>query len=170
MMCDICKKNPATVFLTQMAEGKAKKFDLCEACSKDKGVDDPAGFALADLLLGLGDSQEVEKAASGEDASCPSCGFTHADFKKAGRFGCSECYKVFADGLESLLKTMHRGTRHKGKVPRRLQDAHQLSEKLVSMQKRLDAAIKSEDYETAARLRDELKALKAKPAPNVAKA
>ena len=54
MLCDICKKNVATVHLTQMVEGKTKKVDLCEACSKDKGVDDPTGFSLADLLLGLG--------------------------------------------------------------------------------------------------------------------
>ena len=59
MLCDICKKNVATVHLTQMVEGKTKKVDLCEACSKEKGVDDPTGFSLADLLLGLGAAQDV---------------------------------------------------------------------------------------------------------------
>src|SRR6266404_5025972 len=53
MLCDICKQNVATVHLTQMVDGKTKKVDLCEACSKEKGVDDPTGFSLADLLLGL---------------------------------------------------------------------------------------------------------------------
>ena len=63
MLCDICKQNVATVHLTQMVEGKTKKVDLCEACSKEKGVDDPTGFSLADLLLGLGAAQEMAQAA-----------------------------------------------------------------------------------------------------------
>ena len=62
MLCNICKQKEAKVHLTQIIEGKTKKIDLCEECSKSKGVDDPTGFSLADLLLGLGASQEMEKA------------------------------------------------------------------------------------------------------------
>ena len=54
MVCDVCKNNQATVFLTQIVDGKMQKVNLCESCSKEKGVTDPTGFALADLLLGLG--------------------------------------------------------------------------------------------------------------------
>jgi protein arginine kinase activator len=161
MLCDICKKNVATVHLTQMVEGKTKKVDLCEACSKEKGVDDPTGFSLADLLLGLGAAQEIEQAGAGGEIRCPHCGFTQADFKKAGRLGCSECYKVFAEGLESLLKTMHKGTRHVGKVPQAFRQSQDLQDKLKSLQKKLEKAISNEDFETAANLRDELKALRA---------
>ncbi|HEV8544069.1 MAG TPA: UvrB/UvrC motif-containing protein [Verrucomicrobiae bacterium] len=160
MLCDICKKNVATVHLTQMVEGKTKKVDLCEACSKEKGVDDPTGFSLADLLLGLGAAQEIEQSAGGSEIKCPHCGFTQADFKKAGRLGCSECYKVFSDALEGLLKTMHKGTRHVGKVPQALRQAQDLSEKLKGLQKKLEKAIASEDFEAAATLRDEVKALR----------
>ena len=160
MLCDICKKNVATVHLTQMVEGKTKKVDLCEACSKEKGVDDPTGFSLADLLLGLGAAQEIEQASAGGEIKCPHCGFTQADFKKAGRLGCSECYKVFAEGLESLLKTMHKGTKHVGKVPQVFRQSLDLSDKLKSLQKKLEKAIANEDFETAATLRDEVKALR----------
>ncbi|HVK57481.1 MAG TPA: UvrB/UvrC motif-containing protein, partial [Candidatus Kapabacteria bacterium] len=161
MLCDICKKNVATVHLTQMVEGKTKKVDLCEACSKEKGVDDPTGFSLADLLLGLGAAQEIEQASAGGEIKCPHCGFTQADFKKAGRLGCSECYKVFAEGLESLLKTMHKGTKHVGKVPQVFRQTQDLADKLKSLQKKLEKAISNEDFETAATLRDEVKALRA---------
>jgi protein arginine kinase activator len=161
MLCDICKKNVATVHLTQMVEGKTKKVDLCEACSKEKGVDDPTGFSLADLLLGLGAAQEIEQASAGGETKCPRCGFTQADFKKAGRLGCSECYKVFAEGLEGLLKTMHKGTRHVGKVPQIYRQTQDLTDKLKSLQKKLEKAIASEDFENAASLRDEVKALRA---------
>ena len=47
--------------LTQIAGDKMQKVDLCEECAKHKGVNDPAGFSLADLLLGLGASQELEQ-------------------------------------------------------------------------------------------------------------
>ena len=161
MLCDICKKNVATVHLTQMVEGKTKKVDLCEACSKEKGVDDPTGFSLADLLLGLGAAQEIEQASAGGEIRCPHCGFTQADFKKAGRLGCSECYKVFAEGLEGLLKTMHKGTRHVGKVPQVFRHSQDLADKLKSLQKKLEKAIAHEDFESAATLRDEVKALRA---------
>jgi protein arginine kinase activator len=161
MLCDICKKNVATVHLTQMVEGKTKKVDLCEACSKEKGVDDPTGFSLADLLLGLGAAQEIEQASAGGEIKCPHCGFTQADFKKAGRLGCSECYKVFAEGLESLLKTMHKGTKHVGKVPQVFRQTQDMADKLKNLQKKLEKAISNEDFETAATLRDEVKALRA---------
>jgi protein arginine kinase activator len=161
MLCDICKKNVATVHLTQMVEGKTKKVDLCEACSKEKGMDDPTGTSLADLLLGLGAAQEMEQASSGGEVKCPNCGFTHADFKKAGRLGCAECYKVFSEGLESLLKTMHKGTRHVGKTPQSFKQTQDLSDKLKALQKKLEKAISEEDFENAATIRDELKVVRA---------
>ncbi|MGV3771732.1 MAG: UvrB/UvrC motif-containing protein [Verrucomicrobiales bacterium] len=161
MLCDVCKQNEATVHLTQMLEGKTKKVDLCDACSKAKGIDDPTGFSLADLLLGLGAAQEMEQAAAGGEIKCPNCGFTQADFKKAGRLGCAECYHVFSEGLEGLLKTMHKGTRHVGKVPHIYKKSQDLTERMKTLQKKLDKAIAEEDFESAATLRDQLKGVRA---------
>src|SRR5437588_11862644 len=104
MLCDVCKCNDATVFLTQILEGKMHKVNLCEGCSKEKGVQDPTGFALADLLLGIGAAEEMEK--SGSSTRCPVCGFTQSDCKKAGRLGCSSCYVAFAADWNSLLKAI----------------------------------------------------------------
>ena len=134
-----------------------QKLDLCEECAKAKGVNDPGGFALADLMLGLGASQELEQSTSGVETRCPRCGFTQADFKKSGRLGCPECYKTFAEGLEGLLKTMHKGTRHTGKVPEALRESREQADRLKTLQKKLDKAVKEEDFEQAAHLRDEIK-------------
>ncbi|MBC8095719.1 MAG: UvrB/UvrC motif-containing protein [Akkermansiaceae bacterium] len=162
MLCCICKEREATVHLTQIAGDKMQKVDLCEECAKTKGVNDPTGFSLADLLLGLGASQEMEQSTGGVDLKCPRCGFTQADFKKAGRLGCADCYKTFAEGLESLLKSMHKGTRHAGKVPESLRQTRDISDRLKSLQKRLSKAIENEDFEQAAQLRDEIKQTSAK--------
>jgi protein arginine kinase activator len=162
MLCCICKAKEAKVHLTQIVGDKMQKVDLCDECAKHKGVNDPAGFSLADLLLGLGASQEMEQVAGGAELKCPHCGFTQADFKKAGRLGCSECYVTFAEGLEGLLKSMHKGTKHVGKVPQSLQQSRDLSERLKSLQKKLDKAVSEEDFEQAAVVRDEIKVTKDK--------
>ncbi|MBM3823549.1 MAG: excinuclease ABC subunit B [Verrucomicrobia bacterium] len=159
MFCDFCKKNEAKVHLTQIVEGVTKKVDLCEACSKEKGADDPTGFSLADLLLGLGSAQEAEVSAS-SDVSCAQCGYTHAEFKKNGRLGCPMCYETFQEQLPTLLKTMHKGVRHVGKVPQSRQHSRELGEKLQELTSRLDAAVAKEDFEQAVVLRDEIKRLK----------
>jgi protein arginine kinase activator len=161
MLCCICKEREATVHLTQIAGDKMQKVDLCEECAKTKGVNDPTGFSLADLLLGLGASQELDHASGGVEVKCPRCGFTQADFKKTGRLGCAECYKTFGEGLEGLLKSMHKGTRHVGKVPECLRQTRDLSDRLMGLQKKLNKAIEEENFEQAAQLRDEIKQMSA---------
>ena len=165
MLCSICKEKPATVHLTQIMGDKMQKLDLCEDCAKAKGINDPTGFGLADLdlVLGLGASQEIEQAAGGVELKCPRCGFTQADFKKSGRLGCPECYHTFAEGLGGLLKTMHKGTRHSGKAPEALRQSRDLSDRLKTLQNKLAKAIKDEDFEQAAILRDEIKSMSERP-------
>ena len=155
MHCDVCQKNDATVYLTQIVEGKMQKVNLCEHCAKEKGVSDPTGFAMADLLLGLGATQQIEHG--GQPAQkCPVCGFTQIDFKKTGRLGCSACYDTFADGLANLLKGMHKGLKHTGKMPARLSRRYAMADLVKSLETDLQKAVKNEKYEDAARLRDEI--------------
>ena len=150
-------ENEATVHLTEIVDGQMKKIDLCESCAKEQGVTDPQGFALADLLLGLGASSEMEQ--SSPDLECPTCGFSHADFKKTGRLGCSECYTTFSEPMEGMLKQMHKGTQHVGKVPKALQAQVDFSKKIDTLAAQLQKAIEKENYEEAAKLRDQMKEL-----------
>jgi protein arginine kinase activator len=135
-----------------------QKVNLCDACSKEKGVQDPTGFALADLLLGIGAAEEIEKGAPSQ--RCPICGFTQADFKKSGRLGCSVCYATFSEGLGSLLKAMHKGTEHVGKRPQRAVREIELGDRMRTLTQDLEKAVAQENYEDAAALRDQLKRLK----------
>jgi protein arginine kinase activator len=163
MQCDVCQSKEATVFLTQIIDGKMQKVNLCEACSKEKGVNDPTGFALTDLLMGLGASQEIEKSPSA--IKCPVCGFTQADFKKTARLGCSHCYSVFTEGIEPMLKNMHKGTAHTGKAPVAFRKFRLHDEKIRTLQENLNKAIASEEFELAANLRDEIKKVEAELTP-----
>jgi protein arginine kinase activator len=165
-MCSICKEKPATLFLSNIsADNKKQDLDLCDACAKAKGVDVPTAFLVAgaDITLGLGASLQIEQSSGGADVKCPRCGLSQADFKKSGRLGCPECYKIFAEGLNGLLKTMHKGTRHTGKSPEILRKTRENSDRLKTLQKKLSKAIEAEDFEQAAALRDELKQFTERP-------
>jgi protein arginine kinase activator len=160
MVCQLCKQKEATVHLTQIVDEAMKKLDLCEGCAKQKGVNDPAGFQFAELLLG---SAEVSEPAvdPASELRCQRCGHSQADFKKTGRMGCSDCYEVFSEALDGMLKGMHRGTRHRGKFPAGMQRQVEQEAALERLNVELQAAIGREDFEQAARLRDEIKAAKA---------
>lgn len=155
LKCDVCDK-PATVHLTQIVNNKVHKVDLCEECAQAKGVTDPSGFSLADLLLKA--SLNPEPSASG--VVCEQCGFTQNDFKKHGRFGCPACYDSFKGMLEPMLDNMHKGTSHTGKVPRRALERKSLYDRLTKLELDLTEAVKSERYEEAARYRDEINRVK----------
>jgi len=161
MLCDFCKKNEATVHLTQIVDGsKIQKADLCESCAKEKGVQDPTGFSLADLLVGLGSAEEIRAENTGEQ--CPNCGFSQADFKKTGRLGCATCWETFEAGLLSLVRQMHKGDRHVGKVPTKAAHTLVLSQKIKEMMEELENAVRAEQYEDAAALRDQIRSLELK--------
>jgi protein arginine kinase activator len=161
MMCDVCQTETASVFLTQIVDGNMQKVNLCDGCSKEKGVTDPTGFALADLLLGMGAAQAVERSSATAAQRCANCGFTEAELKKTGRLGCSACYKTFAEPLGGILRGMHKGIKHTGKVPERLEKKLALENQIRGLTSDLRRAVVEEQYETAAALRDKIRILEA---------
>ncbi len=146
--CSQCKK-PATIHLTQIVDNKIHKIDLCDDCPYKQTVTDPEGFSLADFMLK--DSQAIEMGAS---VKCEKCGFTPADFKKTGRFGCPHCYVTFKATLQPMLANMHKDTVHRGKVPEKALARMSLQRRLHQYEIDLQEAIASENYEEAARIRD----------------
>ena len=156
LKCDLCSK-PATVHLTQIVNNKVHKVDLCEECAQAKGVTDPSGFSLADLLLKASLEPESPVPAG---MRCEQCGFTAHDFKKHGRFGCPACYDTFMSLVEPMLDSMHKGTTHTGKVPQKALARKTLYDRLTKLELDLTNAIKAERYEDAARCRDEINQVK----------
>ncbi|MFT3992550.1 MAG: UvrB/UvrC motif-containing protein [Luteolibacter sp.] len=168
MKCDFCETK-ATVFLTQLVEGQMKKVCLCEACAKERGVTDPTGFSLADFLQGGGGPiAGIAPAAQGTVSMstagyhgkvCPTCSFTLEDLRRVRRFGCSDCYSVFRDEVNQMLRGMHKGVSHIGKVPEGLMAQQYRHQRLEELRSKLDQAIASESYEEAAGIRDEIRGL-----------
>lgn len=158
LKCDLCD-NPATVHLTQIINNQIHKIDLCESCAQKKGITDPSGYSLADLLVKPSDEEEFA-AIEGNALVCDECGYTQREFKKTGRLGCPSCYETFAGLITPALSGMHKGESHLGKAPSRNEERRNFQERLSGLESDLENAIESERYEDAARFRDEIIELK----------
>ena len=157
MMCDICGKSEATVHLTEIVNDKVTKLHLCELCAKEKGTEMEEHFGLSDLLAGLADVGAGIEPDAGDKIKCVSCGFTYQDFKKIGRLGCGQCYESFKRQLTPLLKRIHGADRHVGKVPLTIGKTVKDTKALQDLKLRMEKAIQFEEFEEAARLRDQIK-------------
>lgn len=163
MKCELCKDKEATIHLTQVVEGMVKKIHLCETCAAASGFDVHGPMSITDILLGLGESgAKAKPSIKSVERSCPQCHLRRVDFKKTGRLGCPSCYATFADELAPVIRAMHRHEQHKGKIPERQRNTVEQSEAVAALKNDLEAAINEERFEDAARLRDELNALRAR--------
>jgi len=154
MLCEVCNQHEAVLHLTQVVNKEVKKIHLCETCAAEKGLDLNDSLSLTDVLLGLTGKKESTTALM--EKSCPFCHMRFADFKKTSRLGCQACYEAFAEVLDPLIEAMHRGKQHTGKIPVKSLDNTGDVLAGLSLKKALEAAVTAENYEEAARLRDQL--------------
>lgn len=167
MLCDKCKKNEATIHITEIINNKMTKTHLCQECAEEEGVQISLykpDYSLADFLAGLSGFTPSYKAKPELRKRCPQCKATYNDFKKSGRLGCVKCYEVFKNELAPLLKGLHGSTEHLGKSYRLSQNKKTKRLKKIDeierLQKELKSAVDNEEYEKAAVIRDKIKRLK----------
>lgn len=170
MLCDICGKNKATVHLTEIVDDQMTELHLCESCAKKKSIEMEQQFGLADLLAGLTDLGAHTAEKEMLELKCPQCNLTYNNFRKIGRFGCSRCYDSFRKYLVPLFKKIHGSSQHFGKSPKRLaagkipkttRITKQASE-LELLRLKLQEAVKREEFEEAAKIRDKIRELEKK--------
>jgi len=136
-----------------------KTLRLCETCAGEAGLGTPGTAAkepLTDFLAQLGSEQDEAGGGSAPEP-CPFCGTTAVEFRQTGRLGCSQCYSHFEPQLRKLLRRVHGSTHHAGKLY--LNEGSDVGDRLArisSMRRRLQRAIETEDFESAAELRDRI--------------
>ena len=91
--------------------------------------------------------------------TCAKCGRSYQDFRKTGRLGCGECYETFYSPIAVTVKQIHGTIEHTGKIPSHCADELKRKKRYEALKKELAKAVAQEDYETAAKLHKELKAL-----------
>ncbi len=157
MLCDLCGKNQATVHLTEIIDDQISELHLCEECARKKSIQMEQQFGLADLLAGLAEFGKPEEVSQVISSKCLNCGLSYQDFKHFGRLGCSECYTNFRKYLMPLLKKVHGSTQHLGKTPCKVAVRSKKKPDLADLRLRLQEAIKKEEFEQAAQLRDKIR-------------
>lgn len=158
--CGRCAK-PAMLHITEIRDGDVQALHLCESCAKEylskssPGETEPAHPTSQQVK-----TQSLAEASDESDQqTCPHCGITFKEFRAQGRLGCAHDYQVFQEELLPLLENIHGDVQHVGKVPKRAPDASQRQFRLVKLRTKLRLAIEDEQYEEAARLRDEIASL-----------
>lgn len=159
MMCERCGDRTATVRYTEVVDGSLTTWQLCEECATERGVTGsltPLAGPLVNILMGLlegGGEAESPDAAP----TCPRCGLTYEGFRRAGRLGCATCYEAFASQLRPLLRRIHGSAEHAGGAPGAVQGDHFRRREISRLKRELTQAVRAENYERAAQLRDTIR-------------
>ena len=150
MLCDDCKKKSATIFFKEVLPEKTVELRLCEECAQKRGLVMATKISPLELLQKL----LKEKSAKDEQLICSGCFLSLAEFKRAGRFGCSKCLDTFEPYVKNLIKQIHQSDRHIG---RKLSPGEKKGIEIFRLREELKKALECEAYEEAAKIRDKLK-------------
>ena len=178
MLCDNCKKREANVRYSENINGIRRELNLCEECSKKLGIgeiglDMPINFSsfFGDFIEDFSNSEFMPMFNELKTLKCDNCGYTFEDIAHTGKVGCANCYDVFQDRLEPIIRRIQSSNHHVGRLGKIIdkkidEKQHENNrtnkevtpeEKLEILKEDLKQAIKEERYEDAAKLRDEIK-------------
>lgn len=152
--------------MTKVVNNEKTELHLCEQCAREKGemhFSIEPDFSIHQLLAGLLNyggvgTPDLEPAVE-QPVTCSVCGSTYEEFTRSGRLGCSHCYEEFESQLEPVIRRVHGASTHTGKAPLRTGKALQVKREISTLKTQLQAAVAREDFERAAQLRDQIKAL-----------
>ena len=159
--CDKCDK-PATIHLTEIVGGEKTEKHLCEDCAVAEGITIKANVPISQLLEDFV-LQTTSHAEVSCDLKCDVCGITFAEFREHGQLGCPNDYEAFSQVLVPMLAQAHDGAdQHVGKVPRGAEAGQRKQNTLLRLRAQLKLAVQNEQYEHAAKLRDQIKNIETK--------
>ncbi len=170
MECQQCHIRPASLHFTRVINGEKQEFHLCEQCANEmEDLTDMMGgsgaFSIHNLLSGLLNfdphiGEQNSPSREDIDLQCDKCGLRYREFIKIGKFGCDHCYQAFESKLDPILRKVHSGnTTHTGKVPKRTGKSLGIKRKIAELKEEMKKHVVDEEFEEAARIRDEIKAL-----------
>ncbi len=164
MLCQNCGKNEATTHIKQIINGDMAESHLCSDCAAHLGYSDMfSGFGLnlSELFGGfLGDMMPTLSA--GNSPRCPKCGTSFDEIVRDGRVGCADCYRTFYDRLLPSIQRIHGKIKHSGKTVAAASVEPKVEtreEKIEKLRAAMNEAVAKQEFEEAAKIRDEIKAL-----------
>ncbi|MDF2877661.1 MAG: hypothetical protein K0S30_757 [Clostridia bacterium] len=172
MLCEKCKKNEATIYVSEITNGQKTGHYLCNDCIKltENNIGTQAilfNDFISELMKIALEEGYLKSPKTPLPKKCPQCGLSLDEFLKIGKFGCNACYTTFDNELRNAFINVHGNIKHVGKAVQvdiqatDFSKGKQKQERLGRLEDALKKAIQEEAYEEAARLRDEIKAIKA---------
>lgn len=181
VLCENCKQNEATVYVSEVVNGQKTEHYLCDHCVKAAQQETGQEAILfnnfiSELMKIALEEGYLKSPKQPSQKRCSCCDLSLKEFLEIGRFGCKECYSTFNNELKNAFINVHGNTKHVGKVlgideqadaalavseqTKSINIAEQREKQLNELQGRLEEAVESEAYEEAARIRDIIRALK----------
>lgn len=181
MLCENCRKREANVKYSENINGVKKELNLCEECSKKLGITQMSFNIPIDFSNFFGGFMEdfvtpefMPLLQEIKQLKCNNCGYTFDDIAKTGKMGCEECYSVFEDRIDPILKKIQGSNHHIGRIGKIIDNKisnknnenkinqkddkpQKEQDRLSELKQELKQAIQEERYEEAAKIRDEIK-------------
>lgn len=174
MLCDHCKKQEATLHMTSVVNNQKQEQHLCADCAsqlQQEGKFSPFSsfasdswdnhFFHSDFFNNMLYPDSLLRA--GHSKRCPGCGITYDEFNKTGKFGCDQCYDTFQDEIGRLVDRLQGSSEYKGRIPSHGDEALKQARALATLKEDLKRAVAEEQFEEAARIRDQIKGLESHP-------
>lgn len=163
MLCQKCHKQRATIRYAEVVDGRVTDQFWCKDCLalQRSGAE---GFELSEVPPTRPNKASIHKVVSKvvrAQRACPECDTRLQTILDTNLVGCAACYTHFSDELPALLGRLHESPSHRGKGPRATDTHAQLKADLQAKRALLRSVLKSENYEEAASLRDEIRDLEA---------
>jgi protein arginine kinase activator len=159
MLCQICHVKSADIKIAHVVNTKKIEINLCKGCAEQKGLDNPLvniPQMFGNFITQLFGQDTLKTPTGSENKRCPGCGLTWRHFQKTGLFGCDACYQTYAEELGPILRKLHGSHQHIGSCPKSYRHVVDESE-IEHFHLQLTEAIKRENFERAAELRDKIR-------------
>lgn len=171
MKCDICKDNEANIHIQEVINNNIKTLHICDSCAKSYGFKNGMmniGFNLMDFFEKFDPFKTLEpdkkknknKKMIIEDENiirCSKCSMSYDDFLEKGKFGCAFCYTAFKEQVKPIIRRIHGKTTHKGNFPEKYKETIKYVKEIKLLNNKLNIEVKKENFENAAKIRDEIK-------------
>lgn len=180
MKCDNCGKNNANIRYLRSINGVKEEMNLCEECSQKLGITDigfsmPIDFSsfLGGFLEDFENPELLSLMGNKEEIKCKGCNSTFEKILNTGKFGCPECYETFESEIDEILNKLQGKNRHVGRIGKlekakviankeQQNEKNENKDEIEKLKEKLKELVKTENYEEAAKVRDEIKKLENK--------
>lgn len=165
MKCDSCGKENANVHMTSIVNGVKEEHHYCQQCANQK--EQGTGFMFSSMFDDTFFNNQFfanvmypqSTLGNSKLSACPQCGMTISAFNHQGRLGCDKCYEAFQQHLVPLIKRIQGSTSYEGRLPQRGAEDLKVEQTIKQLRNDLIQAVKQEQFERAAQIRDEIKSL-----------